>query len=61
MELRSRLVKTEKVIAGKVLKFVGIKRDLIMMSRWVLNVPVGVYGKGIFDCQIYRLFIMLCT
>ena len=34
---RSRLVKTEKVIAGKALKFVefvGIKRDLIM-SRWV--------------------------
>ena len=51
MEKRSRLVKTEKVMAGKALKLVGIKRDLIM-SRQVLNTPARVSGKGIFDCQI---------
>ena len=51
MEERSRLVKTEKVMAGKALKFVGIKRDLIM-SRWGLNTPAKVSDKGIFDCQI---------
>ena len=51
LEQRSRLVKTEKVKAGKALKLAGIKRDLIM-SRRVLNTPTIVSGKGIFDCQI---------
>ena len=57
MEQRSRLFKTKKVMSGKALKFVGIKLDLIM-SRWVLNTPARVSGRGIFDCQ---LFILLCT
>ena len=39
-------------MAGKALKFVGIKRDLIT-SRWVLNTPARVSGKENFDCQIY--------
>ena len=51
LEQRSRLVKTEKVITGKALKFVDIKHDLIM-SRRVLNTPVRVSDKGIFDFQI---------
>ena len=43
--------KTEKVMAGKALKFVCIKCDLIT-SRQVLNTSARLSGKGIFDCQI---------
>ena len=53
MEQRFRLVKTDKVMAGKALKSVGINVILIMMSRRVLNMPVRVCDKGIFDCQIW--------
>ena len=51
MELRSRLVKTEKVMVGKTLK-VGIKLDLITTSRLVLNTSAKACGKGTFDWQI---------
>ena len=50
--IKSRFVKTEKVMAGKALKFVC---DLIT-SRWVLNTLArvsGKFGKRNFDCQIY--------
>ena len=51
-----RLVKTEKVMAGKALKLFGVKRDLIT-SRWVLNTLVRVCGKGILTAR----YIMLHT
>ena len=52
LEQRSKLVKTEKVMTGKALKFVGIKCDLNTTSRRVLNTPARGCGKIIFDCQI---------
>ena len=39
-------------MAGKALKFVGVKRDLIA-SRQVLNTSARVSSKGNFDCQIW--------
>ena len=54
LEQRSRLVKTEKVMAGKACWH---KRDLIT-SRWVLNTLARVSGKEILTAR-YRLFIML--
>ena len=46
-------------MAGKALKFAGIKRDLITSGR-VLNMPARVSGKEILTAR-YRLFIMLQT
>ena len=41
-------------MAGKVLKFVGIKHDDFQFNYEyaVLNITAKVYGKGNFDCQI---------
>ena len=55
MELRSRLVKTEKVMVFKV----GIKRDLITTSRRVLNTPEQEFVARERLTARYRLFIML--
>ena len=46
-------------MAGKALKFVGVKRDLIT-SRLVLNTPLRVSGKLNFDCQMYITIATVC-
>ena len=46
-------------MAGKAVKLVGTKRDLITRRR-VLNTSARVCGKGIFDCHAdIGFFIML--
>ena len=56
----SRLVKTEKVVGGKVLKFVGIKQIIsyLITSRLVLNTWQEFLARELLTAR-YRLFIML--